>query len=257
MHQYNRSSPVNTMSPNALMSIPSPTCSGNTAAMTTTTLVGSLGSNSSIPFPSPSFSSSSSSSIYSFSCHDTNNNKSMQQKQPHSSSSSRLEEIKRDKAIHNTLEKNRRAHLKECFERLQNELPQYKDKKVTNLLILNYTLKYVEQSKRKDRDYELDKQRLLKQQQQLKATLKNLISELETEEGFDLKSWLANNKMPTNTSDLVGASSSSNSNDSILNVDNDSMDKNDYIDDSFNKNEQNCDDESAASTSTASGKLIF
>jgi hypothetical protein len=52
----------------------------------------------------------------------------------------------RDKAIHNTLEKNRRAHLKECFENLQNELPQYKDKKVTNLLILNYTLKYVEVS---------------------------------------------------------------------------------------------------------------
>ena len=50
----------------------------------------------------------------------------------------------RDKTIHNTLEKNRRAHLKECFENLQNELPHYKDKKVTNLLILNYTLKFVE-----------------------------------------------------------------------------------------------------------------
>lgn len=56
----------------------------------------------------------------------------------------RIEEIKRDKAIHNTLEKNRRAHLKECFENLQNELPQFKDKKVTNLSILNCTLKYVQ-----------------------------------------------------------------------------------------------------------------
>ena len=52
--------------------------------------------------------------------------------------------FERDKAIHNTLEKNRRAHLKECFENLQNELPQYKDKKCTNLAILNYTLKFVE-----------------------------------------------------------------------------------------------------------------
>jgi len=159
MHQYNRSSPVNTMSPNALVSIPSPTCAngGNaTATTTTTTLVGSLGSNSSIPFPSPSLSSSSSSSIYSFSCHDTNTNannsnnnntnsskSSMHHKQTYSSSNTRLEDIKRDKAIHNTLEKNCRAHLKESFERLQNELPQYKDKKETNLLILNYTLKYV------------------------------------------------------------------------------------------------------------------
>jgi SOS-response transcriptional repressor LexA len=180
-------------------------------------------------------------------------------KQTYSSSNSRLEDIKRDKAIHNTLEKNRRAHLKECFERLQNELPQYKDKKVTNLLILNYTLKYVEQSKRKERENEFDKQRLLKQQQQLKVTLKNLLSELEAEEGFDLKAWLAANNLPSNTADIIGATSSSsstssNSSDSILNVDNDSMDKNDYMDDSFSKNENNGDDESAASTSTASGK---
>ena len=82
----------------------------------------------------------------------------MHHKQTYLSSNTRLEDIKRDKAIHNTLEKNRRAHLKECFERLQNELPQYKDKKVTNLLILNYTLKYVEQSKRKERENEFDKQ---------------------------------------------------------------------------------------------------
>lgn len=60
-----------------------------------------------------------------------------------------MDDIKRDKAIHNTLEKNRRAHLKECFENLQNELHQYKDKKVTNLLILNYTLKIIEVSKKK------------------------------------------------------------------------------------------------------------
>ena len=53
----------------------------------------------------------------------------------------------RDKAIHNTLEKNRRAHLKDCFENLQNELPQYRDKKVTNLAILNYTLKYIQVKK--------------------------------------------------------------------------------------------------------------
>lgn len=50
----------------------------------------------------------------------------------------------RNKTTHNILEKNRRAHLKECFENLQNELPLYKDKKVTNLLILKQTCKYLE-----------------------------------------------------------------------------------------------------------------
>ncbi len=46
--------------------------------------------------------------------------------------------------IHNILEKNRRAHLKDCFENLQYELPQYREKKVTNLLILKQTIKYLE-----------------------------------------------------------------------------------------------------------------
>ena len=52
--------------------------------------------------------------------------------------------IFRNKMIHNILEKNRRAHLKDCFESLQYELPQYREKKVTNLLILKQTIKYVE-----------------------------------------------------------------------------------------------------------------
>ena len=56
------------------------------------------------------------------------------------------EDIKRNKMIHKTLEKNRRAHLKDCFENLQAELPNYKEKKVTNLLILKQTIKYLEVS---------------------------------------------------------------------------------------------------------------
>lgn len=56
------------------------------------------------------------------------------------------EDIKRNKMIHNILEKNRRAHLKDCFENLQAELPNYKEKKVTNLLILKQTIKYLEVS---------------------------------------------------------------------------------------------------------------
>ena len=232
----------------------------------------STSSTSSIPFPSPSLSSSSSSSLYSFSCHDSNTSVNPKSKASTTTTtatttttttghpSSRLDEIKRDKAIHNTLEKNRRAHLKDCFERLQNELPPYKDKKVTNLLILNYTLKYVEEAKRKERDCELSKQRLLKRQQHLRLTLRNLLGELErTHEGFDTSAWLRE----SSSSHHAHISS-----EAILNVDTDSMDRDDRdtgMDDSFgeiksehaNNNNNNNDDESAASTSTASGNYHF
>jgi hypothetical protein len=102
-------------------------------------------SSSAAIFPSPSsstFSSSSSSSTCSSKSGgngmNNNNNKIVK------SQMIKLEDIKRDKHLHNTLEKNRRAHLKECFENLQNELPQCKDKKSTNLAILNYTVRYLD-----------------------------------------------------------------------------------------------------------------
>lgn len=46
--------------------------------------------------------------------------------------------------VHNKLEKNRRAHLKECFEQLKRQLPQMPDeKKTSNLLILSNASKYI------------------------------------------------------------------------------------------------------------------
>lgn len=46
--------------------------------------------------------------------------------------------------VHNKLEKNRRAHLKECFEQLKRQLPQMQDeKKTSNLLILSNAGKHI------------------------------------------------------------------------------------------------------------------
>lgn len=46
--------------------------------------------------------------------------------------------------VHNKLEKNRRAHLKECFERLKEQLPPHEEKKSSNLYILHQAMKYIQ-----------------------------------------------------------------------------------------------------------------
>lgn len=91
--------------------------------------------------------------------------------------SSKPEDVKRNKMIHNILEKNRRAHLKDCFENLQYELPQYREKKVTNLLILKQTIKYLEQAKRSEMEYEAELKRLLNDRNLLLEKLEKLKNE--------------------------------------------------------------------------------
>lgn len=47
--------------------------------------------------------------------------------------------------VHNKLEKNRRAHLKECFELLKSQVPAIQDeKKPSNLTILRTAIRYVQ-----------------------------------------------------------------------------------------------------------------
>lgn len=51
--------------------------------------------------------------------------------------------------VHNKLEKNRRAHLKECFELLKRQLPATPDdKKTSNLSILASAIRYIQVSTR-------------------------------------------------------------------------------------------------------------
>ncbi|XP_053948108.1 uncharacterized protein LOC128856795 [Anastrepha ludens] len=66
--------------------------------------------------------------------------------------------------VHNKLEKNRRAHLKECYEQLKNQLPLKEDerKKTSNLAILGEAIKYVKTLKKKDQELEAEVELLAK-----------------------------------------------------------------------------------------------
>jgi len=58
---------------------------------------------------------------------------------------------------HNKLEKNRRAHLKECFDVLKREVPSLEDKKTSNLNILRSALKHIQMLKKRERDFEAER----------------------------------------------------------------------------------------------------
>ncbi|KAK3751818.1 hypothetical protein QZH41_013272 [Actinostola sp. cb2023] len=77
---------------------------------------------------------------------------------------------------HNKLEKNRRAHLKECFDILKKQVPNLEEKKTSNLNILRSALKYIQTMKKKEEDY-ISECDLLKTNNQ---TLLNRIVSLKT-----------------------------------------------------------------------------
>ncbi|ETN63299.1 hypothetical protein AND_004994 [Anopheles darlingi] len=66
--------------------------------------------------------------------------------------------------VHNKLEKNRRAHLKECFEQLKKQLSlQPDEKKISNLSILHAAIRHIQVLKRKEREFEHEMERLAKE----------------------------------------------------------------------------------------------
>ncbi|KAL4711812.1 hypothetical protein ACJJTC_005981, partial [Scirpophaga incertulas] len=82
--------------------------------------------------------------------------------------------------VHNKLEKNRRAHLKECFELLKKHLPTTPDdKKTSNLSILGSAIRYIQVLRRKERECEHEMERLAREKiaaQQRLAALKREVS---------------------------------------------------------------------------------
>lgn len=82
--------------------------------------------------------------------------------------------------VHNILEKNRRAHLKECFETLKKNVPNVDEKKTSNLSVLRSALRYIQTLKRKEKEYEHEMERLAREKiatQQRLAELKNELSQ--------------------------------------------------------------------------------
>ncbi|XP_059911753.1 max-binding protein MNT-like [Gadus macrocephalus] len=80
--------------------------------------------------------------------------------------------------VHNKLEKNRRAHLKECFETLKKNVPNVDEKKTSNLSVLRGALRYIQTLKRKDKEYEHEVERLTREKIASQQRLAQLKKEL-------------------------------------------------------------------------------
>lgn len=84
--------------------------------------------------------------------------------------------------VHNKLEKNRRAHLKECFELLKRQLPVSQDeKKSSNLSILHSALRYIQSLHRKEREFEHEMERLAREKIAAQQKLVMLKKELSSQ----------------------------------------------------------------------------
>jgi hypothetical protein len=95
----------------------------------------------------------------------------------------------RDREIHNRLEKHRRAHLKDCFDNLKAEVPCQRDRKITNLQVLNLAIKYIQTLTRKEREYDQEIAALTSRNIELQNRLNTLKTELNSE-GHDVDTWL-------------------------------------------------------------------
>jgi hypothetical protein len=95
----------------------------------------------------------------------------------------------RDREIHNRLEKHRRAHLKDCFDNLKAEVPCQRDRKITNLQVLNLAIKYIQTLTRKEREYEQEIASLSSRNIELQRRLGSLKTDLNSE-GHDVDTWL-------------------------------------------------------------------
>ncbi|CAF4622754.1 unnamed protein product, partial [Rotaria socialis] len=116
---------------------------------------------------------------------DQNNQNSAQ----NSDISNRGQTCFRDREIHNKLEKHRRAHLKDCFDTLKAEVPCQRDRKITNLQVLNMAIKYIQALTRKEREYEQEIAMLTSNNIELQRRLGAVKTELNSE-GHNVDTWL-------------------------------------------------------------------
>lgn len=93
--------------------------------------------------------------------------------------------------VHNKLEKNRRAHLKECFNFLKKSIPSLEDRRTSNLGILRGSLRYIQTLRRKEREHEAEMQKLAKDKISLQGKIHILKAELHKMNiQVDLNAWM-------------------------------------------------------------------
>lgn len=106
--------------------------------------------------------------------------------------------------VHNKLEKNRRAHLKECFDALKGQIPTLQDRKVkiSNSNILSGACRYIGALKRKEKELEHELDRLVRE----KIQKQKLLQRLKIEKSKDLHRGMAwHQQSSVITSDLVNS----------------------------------------------------
>ncbi|XP_055336315.1 max-binding protein MNT-like isoform X2 [Paramacrobiotus metropolitanus] len=69
-----------------------------------------------------------------------------------------------NRSVHNVLEKNRRAHLKDCFESLKHEVMETDDeKKASHLAVLKSAVRCIQQLQKQSEQLQRDHERVLKE----------------------------------------------------------------------------------------------
>lgn len=90
------------------------------------------------------------------------------------------EATSRHRELHKTLEKNRRAHLRSCFNELMNELPktEYTEKKYSHINIIHYAIRYIHQLKQTELDHKEELNKLSRLRSEYENSLFSLKQQL-------------------------------------------------------------------------------
>ena len=90
------------------------------------------------------------------------------------------EATSRHRELHKTLEKNRRAHLRSCFNELMNELPktEYTEKKYSHINIIHYAIRYIHQLKQTELDHKEELNKLSRLRSEYESSLYSLKQQL-------------------------------------------------------------------------------
>ncbi|XP_058799498.1 uncharacterized protein LOC131668985 isoform X2 [Phymastichus coffea] len=107
--------------------------------------------------------------------------------------------------VHNKLEKNRRAHLKECFELLKKQLPSQDEKKSSNLSILHAAIRHIQALRKKERDFEHEMERLAREKITAQQKLVSLKKEFSNWDHLDLGAMISDHNSSLESNQLKSA----------------------------------------------------
>lgn len=128
------------------------------------------------------------------------------------------ESTSRHRELHKTLEKNRRAHLRSCFEQLKLELPksEYAEKKYSHINIIHYAIRYIHQLKKIELDHKEELDKLSRIRSEYESSLINLREQLINELNESKQNNLSNSTNQSSDSSLENLNDDSDNSDKRL-----------------------------------------